>query len=271
MILGWKSGTAGRPSRPTKGGNVNRRGVATAVAVAGTLVLLGVQAGAITPAGGSGRASTGTVPGPPRAVTATGVDGAINVSWIAPGSSGSSPITGYLIRARSGSVIRSCRTTAMSCTISQLTNGVSYAVTARARNAAGWSHPSVAVNAEPTQQNCAVVGPYANLQGCNLTNKNLTSANLSHANLSNANLSGAVLTYADLSYANLSSAALETTNLVGADLVGADLAGAFLGFANLSGAALYGADLMGVTWINTTCPDGSNSDSDGGTCIGHGI
>jgi hypothetical protein len=251
---------------------VNRRGVATAVAVAGTLVLLAVQAGAITPAGGAGRASTGKVPGPPRAVTAIGIDAAIDVSWIAPGSSGGSPITGYLVRASSGSVVRSCRTTTTSCTISALTNGVSYSVTARARNAAGWSHPSVAVNAVPstTQQNCAVIGPYANLQGCNLTNKNLTSANLSHANLSNANLSGAALTYADLSYANLSSAALETTNLVGADLVGADLAGAFLGFANLSGAALYGADLMGVTWINTTCPDGTNSDSHGGTCIGHG-
>jgi len=247
--------------------------VATAVAVAGTLVLLAVQAGAITPAGGAGRASTAKLPGPPRAVTATGIDAAIDVSWIAPGSNGGSPITGYRVRASSGSVVRSCRTTTTSCTISGLTNGVSYSVTARARNAAGWSHPSVAVNAEPssTQQNCAVVGPYANLQGCNLTNKNLTSANLSHANLSNANLSGAALTYADLSYANLSSAALESTNLVGADLVGADLAGAFLGFANLSGAALYGADLMGVTWINTTCPDGTNSDSDGGTCIGHGI
>jgi uncharacterized protein YjbI with pentapeptide repeats len=65
--------------------------------------------------------------------------------------------------------------------------------------------------------------------------------------------------------------ALETTNLTGADLVGADLAGAFLGFANLSGAALYGANVTGVAWIATTCPDGTNSDSDGGTCIGHGI
>ena len=252
---------------------MNRRGVAIAVAVAGTLVLLAVQAGAITPAGGAGRASTGKVPGPPRAVTATGIDAAIDVSWIAPGSSGGSPVTGYLVRASSGGVVRSCRTTTTSCTISGLTNGVSYSVTARARNAAGWSHPSLAVNAVPstTQANCAVIGPYANLQGCILTNKNLTSANLSHANLSDANLSGAALTYADLSYANLSSAGLETTNLVGADLVGADLAGAFLGFANLSGAALYGADLMGVTWIDTTCPDGTNSNSDGGTCIGHGI
>jgi len=256
-----------------KGGNVNRRGVVTAVAVAGTLVLLTVQAGTITPAGGSGRASTGTVPGPPRAVTATGVDAAINVSWIVPGSSGSSPITGYLVRARSGTVIRSCRTSTMSCTISGLTNGVSYSVTARARNAAGWSHPSMAVNAVPstTQANCAAIGPNANLQGCNLTNKNLSGANLSGANLSGANLSGANLSGADLNYANLSSAALETTNLVGAVLVGADLAGAFLGFANLSGAALHGANLAGVTWITTTCPDGTNSDSDGGTCIGHGV
>jgi hypothetical protein len=29
------------------------------------------------------------------------------------------------------------------------------------------------------------------------------------------------------------------------------------------------ANLSGVTWINTTCPDGTNSDSDGFTCDGH--
>jgi hypothetical protein len=240
--------------------------------MAGILVLLAVQAGAITPAGASGRPSTGKVPGGPTTVTAIGVDAAIDVSWTAPKSSGGSPVTGYLVRARSSGVVRSCHTNTTSCTISGLTDGLTYSVRARARTAAGWSHPSAAVIAEPsTQQNCAFVGPYGNLQGCTLANLNLISADLSNADLSNANLSGANLSYADLSNANLGAAALETTNLSGADLVGADLAGAFLGFANLSGAALYGADLTGVTWITTICPDGTNSDSDGGTCIGHGI
>ena len=38
--------------------------------------------------------------------------------------------------------------------------------------------------------------------------------------------------------------------------------------ANLSGASLVGANLNKVTWSNTTCPDGTNSDLDGDTCTG---
>ena len=39
-------------------------------------------------------------------------------------------------------------------------------------------------------------------------------------------------------------------------------------------ANLTGANLTGVSWFNTTCPDGTNSNSNGGggvpsTCIGH--
>ena len=57
--------------------------------------------------------------------------------------------------------------------------------------------------------------------------------------------------------------------LVGANLKGANLSGANLSGANLSGANLTGANLSDVTWGNTTCPDGTNSDNDGGTCLGH--
>ena len=32
---------------------------------------------------------------------------------------------------------------------------------------------------------------------------------------------------------------------------------------------LIGATLTGVHWSNTTCPDGTNSDNDGNTCVGH--
>jgi hypothetical protein len=28
-------------------------------------------------------------------------------------------------------------------------------------------------------------------------------------------------------------------------------------------------NVTGVTWSNTTCPDGTNSNNDGGTCTGH--
>ena len=92
------------------------------------------------------------------------------------------------------------------------------------------------------------------LAGCNLHGLNLTGAKLSGANLSNANLNGANLTGADLS---------------GADLAGANLNGADLSGADLSGADVAGANFNKVTWSDTTCPDGTNSDTDGGTCAGH--
>ena len=96
--------------------------------------------------------------------------------------------------------------------------------------------------------------PCPSLAGCNLHGLDLTGAQLAGADLTNANLNGA--------------------NLTGADMSGADLAGANLNKADLSGADLAGADVAGanfnkVTWSNTTCPDGTNSDADGGTCTGH--
>ena len=39
--------------------------------------------------------------------------------------------------------------------------------------------------------------------------------------------------------------------------------------ADLSGAIFTGATLAGIIWSNTTCPNGTNSDDNGGTCIGH--
>jgi phospholipase C len=82
----------------------------------------------------------------------------------------------------------------------------------------------------------------------------LRNANLAHRDLGHENLSGALLN--------------------GANLEGADLGGGFLPNANLTGADLRHADLRhadvdGVTWSNTICPDGTNSDTDGGSCSGH--
>jgi Pentapeptide repeats (8 copies)/Bacterial Ig-like domain (group 3) len=96
--------------------------------------------------------------------------------------------------------------------------------------------------------------PCPSLAGCNLHGLNLTGAQLSGADLSNANLNGANLTGADLSAADLSGANLNKADLAGADLAGADVAG---------------ANFNKVTWSDTTCPDGTNSDADGGTCTGH--
>ena len=76
---------------------------------------------------------------------------------------------------------------------------------------------------------------------------------------------------------------LRGADLTGADLRGvslrnADLTGANLSDANLADSDLVDATLTGVTWSNTVCPDGTNSDSRArrstgkslaGTCAGH--
>ncbi len=67
---------------------------------------------------------------------------------------------------------------------------------------------------------------------------------------------------------------LRNASLVGAQLRDADLRGAKLDGADLTGADLTGADLsaaslVNVTWSRTVCPDGTVSDADGSTCLGH--
>ena len=49
-------------------------------------------------------------------------------------------------------------------------------------------------------------------------------------------------------------------------LSGIRLDHAILQFANLTDTLLSGANLPNVIWSNTTCPDGSNSDSNGDRC-----
>ena len=51
------------------------------------------------------------------------------------------------------------------------------------------------------------------------------------------------------------------------DLRNASLSYAGLILADLTNADLYGADLSGVSWYGATCPDGTNSEDNGNTCV----
>jgi len=130
----------------------------------------------------------------------------------------------------------------------------------------------------------------ANLEGANLAGANLRHAGLRNTNLNRASLAGAKLYRvisggiagtpkslptswslvngfligpgAALLYSDLSGA-----NLVGAYMMGDQLVGTDLNGADLGGADLVGAVLGNILWTNTTCPDGTNSDFDGHTCI----
>jgi uncharacterized protein YjbI with pentapeptide repeats len=122
-----------------------------------------------------------------------------------------------------------------------------------------------------------------NLEGINLSSDDLTgvtfaSTDLTHAVLTDANLAGKDLSGATLAHTRLDGANLTGTNLAGANLGPAftqygagwtSLTNANLTDANLGGANLSGADISGVVWNTTICPDLTNSNSNGGTCLGH--
>ena len=94
------------------------------------------------------------------------------------------------------------------------------------------------------------------------------TVNWAYMDLYEARLNNHVLTHANLSHANLVYALLVEADLRYADLTGADLYGADLRYADLTGADLTGAsNLNGVTWGDTICPDGTNSNDNGNTCV----
>jgi uncharacterized protein YjbI with pentapeptide repeats len=114
----------------------------------------------------------------------------------------------------------------------------------------------------------------SSLSGQNQHDANLGGALAAGADFSGSNLKGAFFANADLSGANLTGSNLNDADFTGATLANANLGGGNLNGANfrhadLDGASLAGANLNDATWSDTTCPDGSNSSADGGTCVGH--
>ena len=96
---------------------------------------------AINAAGSTSATSTGfvtpyTTPSAPFGVTTAARFSSLVVSWTAPSSNGSTPITGYTATATPGG--QHCDTTgATTCTITGLSNGTGYTVTVVAANIAG--------------------------------------------------------------------------------------------------------------------------------------
>jgi titin len=92
-------------------------------------------------------------PGAPTGLTAVAGDASASVSWLAPTSAGSFPVTDYEVA--SVPIGGSClvKAPATSCEVKGLANGTSYTFTVRALNGAGWgawSAPSNAVTPSPS-------------------------------------------------------------------------------------------------------------------------
>jgi uncharacterized protein YjbI with pentapeptide repeats len=141
----------------------------------------------------------------------------------------------------------------------------------------------------------------ADLSGAVIVNTNLSGAYLKGANLSGAAVFNPKLSHVhwdhttcpddtspkscgknqlrsphvhiDLAGVSLPGADLSAANLSDADLSGADLSRTSLKRAHLNDANLSGASLSGVHWDHTTCPDSTNSATNGTkpqSCKGHG-
>lgn len=88
------------------------------------------------------------------------------------------------------------------------------------------------------------------LNGADFTKAQLTSTRFLQSQLTNVNYSGA-----DLRFSNFQEATLDTVNFTDANLKGT------LSFDTTT--------RTNITWSNTTCPDGTNSNNNGNTCEDH--
>ncbi|MEI6037673.1 MAG: fibronectin type III domain-containing protein, partial [Planctomycetota bacterium] len=104
-------------------------------------------AGISPPSANSAPATPATVPSSPTAVVAVRGNAQLAVTWVAPASTGGSPITDYVVKYSSNggstwtTFVRSA-STATSVIVTGLTNGTSYVIKVVAKNAAGSSPPS---------------------------------------------------------------------------------------------------------------------------------
>lgn len=167
----------------------------------------------------------------------------------------------------------------------------SYTVTLTVTNSLGQSS---------TSQSIISVIPTGGLQGGNLSGKNYSGANLSGQNISGANLSNGIFNNVNFSNANLSGANgsrgsyggsnfmsanlaggnfsradftganLTSANLTGANVSNANFTNVNLTGANLTGANFHGTTMTGVTYANTICPNGQNSNVHNNSCAGQG-
>ena len=96
--------------------------------------------------------------------------------------------------------------------------------------------------------------------------------NFSGANISSADIYEVAFSSVDLQGVDFSYTDFVSVDIIGTNLQGVDFRSAFLVNVDFVDSDLNGADLtdishLGVTWANTICPDGTNSNDNGNTCV----
>ena len=112
--------------------------------------------------------------------------------------------------------------------------------------------------------------------GCDFKAANLVNANINGGNVYLSDFSRAFFNGATLDNVNFGSSSVRDARFVGAHLIGAnfddadvinaDFTSADLSFAQLDNTA---SSLSGINWTNAFCPDLTNANNHGQTCIGH--
>jgi uncharacterized protein YjbI with pentapeptide repeats len=116
-----------------------------------------------------------------------------------------------------------------------------------------------------------IVMDNADVHGVNLSGSAFgTSFFARNTNFSGANFTNATITAADGAFTpiKLTNANFQNANFTGTQFVPFDPFRRIDG-GDFSNAQFINATFSGATWDNTVCPDGTNSDNNGNTCIGH--
>jgi uncharacterized protein YjbI with pentapeptide repeats len=123
-------------------------------------------------------------------------------------------------------------------------------------------------HARPNTLQADSAGSYAggvDWQGCDKTGLGMWGPNVGGAETE-------VLVNADLRFVNFTLANLIGIWAGGANLEGARFVNANLSYSDFGGAAVIlpsDPDKAETVFVNTICPDETNSDDNGGTCFGH--